>query len=59
MFWLPDRKQPEIDRISGWPDFAGPETGVFDKLFVSSDFIKLNSCISECIAADKIDKTLG
>ena len=33
MFWLPDRKQPETDLISGWPDFAGPETGVFDRKF--------------------------
>ena len=33
VFWLPDREQPEIDLISGWPDFAGPETGVFDRKF--------------------------
>jgi hypothetical protein len=25
---LPDRKQPEFDLVSGWPDFAGPELGV-------------------------------
>ena len=31
---LPIRKWPEIEIISGSPDFAGPETGAFDHFYV-------------------------